>query len=64
MSDVLISRGKMGIKGSWRRPMQISQAEYDLRWKFASGGMTLKEFERKLKKLREKENGRKEKITW
>lgn len=44
-------------KGSKRRPMLISQAEYDLRWKYAYGGMSLSEFKRKLRALRAK-NGR------
>lgn len=52
----------MGVKGSWRRPMQISRAEYDLRHKYASGKMSFKEFEKKLKQIRGK-NGGKEKIT-
>jgi len=47
----------MSIKGQWRRACAVSKAEEALRWVYAySTTMTLKEFESKLKKIRDKEN--------
>lgn len=38
-------------KGWWRRPCSTTREEQNLRDKYASGGMTFTEFERKYKKL-------------
>ena len=42
-------------KGSNRRPTLVSKAENDLRWKYAYGNMTFKEFESRLRDIRRKE---------
>jgi uncharacterized membrane protein len=39
-------------KGSNRRPMQISQKEYDLRWEYGKGKITLEEFNKCMEELR------------
>ena len=46
----------MGIKGSWRRPRQVSRAEYDLRCAICYGELKIsdEEFGQRLKKIREK----------
>jgi hypothetical protein len=41
-----------GGKGSERRPCLVSRAEYDLRWEYGQGGMTLDEFNKRLKEIR------------
>jgi len=43
-------------KGSKRRPMQISQDEYILRWAYARGELiiTEEEFNKRVKTIREK----------
>lgn len=33
-------------------PLATSQAEYDLRWRLTTGGITLKEFEKRYKELK------------
>jgi hypothetical protein len=38
--------------------MQISRAEYDLKWAYAEGRMTFDEYSRKLKALKKREKGR------
>ena len=42
----------MSIKGSWRRPKQITSAEEDLRWKLLEGEISVRTFNRKYAKLR------------
>jgi len=39
-------------KGSWKRPRQISAEEEDLRWDYADGKITLKQFNVRLNKIR------------
>ncbi len=46
-------------KSDTPRPRQISRAEYDLRWAYYEGKMTLEQFEKKLKKIEEKDDKRK-----
>lgn len=41
-------------KGDKRRPRATSREEYDLRCKYAYGGMTFAEFECKYKELKKK----------
>lgn len=41
----------MGIKGDWPRPYSTTQAERDLRHRYATTEMTLAQFNRALKEL-------------
>jgi len=41
-------------KGSWRRPVQISRQEFDLRWDYALGKISRAEFNRQFSLLRKK----------
>ena len=41
----------MSVKGDWPRKNQTTREERNLRWKYANGGMTFKQFEAKYKKL-------------
>lgn len=42
----------MSIKGSWRRPRQISQEEDSLRWMLIDGQISLATFNRRFAKLK------------
>ena len=44
-------------KGSQRRPYLTSREENDLRWELWLGQVTEDEFNKKLKEIRDKENG-------
>jgi hypothetical protein len=37
---------------SWARKRTVSNAEYDLRWEYATSGMALEEFNRRLQEIR------------
>ena len=42
-----------GGKGDERRPCLVSRVEYDLRCEYAWGKITLKEFDKRLKEIRD-----------
>jgi len=42
----------MGIKGSWRRPRQITQEEESLRWMLIDGQISLATYKRRFAKLK------------
>ena len=44
-------------KGSTRRPCMVPTEEFDLRWERWLGQVTEDEFNKRLKKIRDKENG-------
>ena len=41
-------------KGSTPRPRQVSREELNLRWEYAEGKMTLKQFNQRLMEIRER----------
>jgi len=39
-------------KGDWPRKRQVSKAEFDLRWDYMIGDINKKDFDKKLKEIR------------